>query len=313
MRIAVCFKIVPDFEDVIPGDWDDLEHMDFSYVKKIYGCYDEAALETALRLKDGLEAAGEPVRCVAVTVGRGPAVLLSGLYAAGFQEVVCIEGAATAFSPGETERRLTAFSPGETARRLTAFSPGEAERQLTAFSPGETARQLSAFWQEERPDVIFTGQSVGACDSGFVPALMAAHLGCQWLGPVTDVYYNNEENKTVAVCEDERFFREAALTFPMVLSVGNAAAASLRMFSLKARMEAKKKTVILWRRPEINAPAGGGHGGAVAAGANDLGVDYCLLGLSVEKKANDCQMIAGDDEQVKAERLLELMREVARL
>lgn len=291
MRIAVCFKIVADFEDVIPSDWDCMEALDFSYVKKIYGCYDEAALETALRFRDELTAAGEPVRCVAVTAGHGPAVLLSGLYAAGFDEVMCIEGGDWEGSPvegGPTELSCIEGGPLEHLR----IEGGPLE-----FAPGQTAELLCGFLKAEQPDLIFTGQSVGACDSGMVPPLIAAGLGYEWLGSVTEVHYNYDEKWVEAVCENEDLLVNWALRGPAVLTVGNAKASALRMFSLKARMEAGKKTVKLWRA--INACVEDDASSVTAY------ADYLPDAFYSDKKAGCCRMIAGDGAQMKAEVLLD--------
>lgn len=327
MRMVVCFKIVADFEDVIPTDWDHMEALDFSYVKKIYGCYDEAALETALRLKDELVAAGENVRSVAVTVGGGPGVLFTGLYAAGFDDVVRIEG-----------------------------SDSE-------FAPGRTAAMLIGFLKEEQPELVFTGQTVGACDSGMVPALVAAGLGYGWLDAVTEVHFNPQEKQVEAVCEEKNFLVNRALMAPAVLTVGNGTASALRMFSLKARMAANKKTVRLWTAEDfaddttasaapgaIPAPGAvpgpgavsvtpgpaGALGtisvtpalapGAVSAASGPAGalgtvsvtpgpgavLDYMADGFYNEIKAGSCQWILGDDAPAKAKLLLERIKEVAR-
>ena len=70
MKILVCFKVVRDLEQVIEEDWNVEEGASLSidYTKKIWNCFDEAALETALRIKDAL---GGECQCSAVTVSDG--------------------------------------------------------------------------------------------------------------------------------------------------------------------------------------------------------------------------------------------------
>ena len=210
MEIAVCFKIVPDYEDVIPADWEDMEHLDFSFVKKIYGCYDEAALETALRLKDALIEAKKPVHCVAVTAGEGPAALFTGLYAAGFNEVVCISG------------------------------------EKTEFAPQKTAEKLSAYLKEKNPDLILTGSMTGPCDSGMVPACLAKNMGWEWLTNVTDLCFHIEKERLEVWNQEAQFEVHRTLDFPAVCTIGDGKHPYLRIFSLKDRLEARKKTVTEW-------------------------------------------------------------------
>lgn len=120
MKIAVCFKIVPDYEEAAPSTWENIDVMDFTYVKKIYGCFDEAALETGLKLKDSIQAAGRSVETLAVTVGGGPEVLLQGLFAAGFDRVVTI--AQEAGKPPETGERQEVKKPGGIRRHFLVWN-----------------------------------------------------------------------------------------------------------------------------------------------------------------------------------------------
>lgn len=216
MKIVVCFKIVPDYEEVLERDWDHVDTLDTSYVKKQYGCFDEAALETALSLKDQRAAAGLATECIALTAGAGGDVLLRGLYAAGFDKVtrIGVDGTEVCTTRG-------------------------------------TALLLSVYLKKEQPDLILTGRQAGGADSGRLPALLARELALPWICEVTALH--GEEGTAdsleaitpalLAECEnDNRVFLQR-LALPAVLSIGNAKRGRLRMFSLKARMEAKKKPI----------------------------------------------------------------------
>ena len=54
MDIVVCVKTVPDYDMVPAKEWQAVEggHPDISYVRDCFGCFDETALELALRLKE---------------------------------------------------------------------------------------------------------------------------------------------------------------------------------------------------------------------------------------------------------------------
>lgn len=215
-NMIVCFKIVPDYEEIPVSDWQKGQLPDTVYCKKVYNCFDEAALEMALQLKDALIAAGAEASACAVTVGAGQPALLTGLYAAGFDKVVCIGG-------------------------------GSCE-----MGPRDIGRVLAEYIRQGRADLILTGRQAGGWDSGTVPAYLAAGLSLPWVPEVTRLRLGQGSPlKVLADCEGENAWESIQIHAPAVLSVGNAEISYLRMFSLKARLEAKKKEVISW------APSGG--------------------------------------------------------
>ncbi len=138
MQVVVCFKAVPDLDKVIPTDWQDFDtRPDTSYAGIMLGCFDEAALELALRLKDQ----DENVTCTALTFGSLTSIQAKRLYAAGYDKVVCLDSDAVEFSPDQTAQRLV-----------------------------DWLRQNPA-------QVVFTGMRTALCDSGTVPFLMAERMG----------------------------------------------------------------------------------------------------------------------------------------
>ena len=54
MRIVVGFKVTPDYEALRPSDWAGAATggLQTRYVRRILSCFDESALELALRLRD---------------------------------------------------------------------------------------------------------------------------------------------------------------------------------------------------------------------------------------------------------------------
>ncbi len=292
VRITVCFKIVPDYEEIPVPDWQKGQIPDTTFCKKMYGCFDEAALETGLRLKDALTAAGREVCMTAVTVGTGQAALLTGLYAAGYDRVVCITE--------ELQRPASCPGPeGTEARQMSHSGPeGTEARQMSHSGPEAIALQLAAYLRQEPADLILTGRQVGGWDSGTVPAYLAAALSLPWLPEVVSlapeamppVSEQAERPTFVADCEGETCWEKIRVSAPAVLSVGNAEASYLRMFSLKARLEAKKKAVMSWN-PKDDAEG------------RELSVTYCS-----RQKATRCAMLEGSaEEQAKA--LYQLVRE----
>lgn len=213
MVICVCFKILPDFEDLDPAEWEDPGRLDFSFVKKVYGCFDEAALETALRLRDQLLAAGEPVQTVAVTVDPPQSAaaenLLRSLFAAGFDQVVTI--------------------------------PGGAE-----FHPRHTARILAGYFREHPAGMIFCGRMVGPGDSGMVPLHLARELGLELYPDITTVRWDGDTGACLVTCQEGNTLIRRRVTGPALCTLGDGEAAYLRLSPLRARMAARNREITQW-------------------------------------------------------------------
>ena len=222
MKIGVCFKIVPDFEDTDPSDWETPEALDFRYVKKIYGCYDEAALETALRLQDQLRAAGVEASTTAVTLGAPDSTTaeasMRALFAAGFQDVVTI--------------------------------PGPAD-----FQPRYTAAVLADYFRNNPVDLILCGKMVGPGDSGMVPLHLARELDLDFFPEVTAAAYDPDLGSVVLSCKEATAVHRRQVTAKALCTLGDAEAAYLRLFPLKARMAARSRSFTLWPNSrETDAP-----------------------------------------------------------
>jgi len=152
LRIWVCFKIQPDFEQVLEADWQGFgPESDISYAKHSFSCFDESALELALRLKDSLTQAGQEVILGAITLAYSlQASLGKILFAAGYDEVL----------------------------RINA--------QLE-FSPRETGRLLAAHLTEQKPDLVLMGRQAGYADTGLVPYYTADALGFPLLADIENI------------------------------------------------------------------------------------------------------------------------------
>lgn len=208
MKIGVCFKIVPDYEDVLPKQWAEPDGPDTTYVKKMIGCFDEAALESALRLADSLKEQGAAVETAAVTAGDAEgavsASLMRSLFAAGFDQVTVLPG-------------------------------------TDPFEPQQTAKQLAGWLQKEHFDLILTGKMVGPFDSGTVPFYLAEELGFDLISQVTSLRYEQSEAAVFASRKSGVTEETIRVTQPSVCSIGDAEHPYLRLFSIKARLEARKR------------------------------------------------------------------------
>ena len=149
MKVSVCFKIVPDYDQVPKDEWKGgLSLPDFRYVKKIIGVFDEGALETALCLKDVLP----DTVLEAVSVGRPNSIFTESIYAAGFDKVTYLKNAGS------------------------------------EFDPSNTARVLLEYFKSSDTDLILCGEQVGPADSGTVPYFLASLMNIPVVDRVSELY-----------------------------------------------------------------------------------------------------------------------------
>ena len=264
MKIGVCFKIVPDYEGLLPEEWQVPGNLDFTYVKKMYGCFDEPALEMALRIADSCRACGmeaEDVETVAVTCGAPEGAvsesLLRALFAAGFSDVVLLP-------------------------------------ESGDFSPARTAKSLASWFTENPCDLILTGRMVGPGDSGMVPFYLAEELGVPLFTELVSAAYNGESGRLEITCKDSESLKTYSLSESTVGTVGDAEAAYLRLFPLKARMEAKKRVFTQWE------PAG-------TDCSNRIDTDTVLRSEPAEE-TRQCRIIPAEDRAAAAKVLLGILR-----
>ena len=149
MKVLVCFKAVPNWEKVLDEDWTVFSpECDVKYAGTSFNCFDESALEMALRIKDG---DGEAV-IHAVTVAEFlSAPLVETLYAAGFDEVKMIKGDGSEFNSEQVALRLFEHA------------------------------------QKEKYDLLLTGIQAGMADTGLVPCYLAHKLGYNYISDVLGI------------------------------------------------------------------------------------------------------------------------------
>ena len=206
MKIIVCFKVTPDLEKVLPEDWQpEVKQEDLSYAGRIINCFDESALEIALRFKEACPQP-EEVECIALTMGEMPAkTIWQTLYAVGFSKVIVLEG-----------------------------KPLE-------FTPNIVAENLAATIEQENADMVLTGVQAPFGDTGEVPYRLAWRLG--W--PVVDHAQQVNWCPQGALIEHgtDTGLVEKTVKLPLVISVGNSPVSALRAATLRSKIEAGKKQV----------------------------------------------------------------------
>jgi electron transfer flavoprotein beta subunit len=210
MRIAVCFKVVPDFDQVVEADWDNFSiAADWGYVKRIFSCFDESALETALRLRSAWEEMDEKTECMAVTAAPLPPPLCKTLFAAGFDRVL------------------------DLSRELSE------EAGAGEFQPRRIAAILGRCLAPAACDLILTGRQAGRADTGIVPLALAESLGIPALTGIEELSpcAGGIEARRIADGGRERL----RVRLPLLAVLGNSPISALRAATLSARMAASKR------------------------------------------------------------------------
>lgn len=211
MKILGCFKVVPDYDLVAEEDWkpDEQLHIDTGYVKLLWNCYDEGALEMMLKLSDLSESFGVVYELSAMTVGKKKhESFLKTLYALGFEHAVRAEA---------EEDKI--FVPEQIAEMVASYIKNEKEQDVV---------------------VMGTGSSDG--NNRKTPYLLAENLGWPCITQVTGIEPVDEEHlKVISETADGK--RIWTVKTPCVLAVGNAPSAYLRVPTLKDKMSRGKKPI----------------------------------------------------------------------
>jgi electron transfer flavoprotein beta subunit len=211
MRILACFKVTPDFDALREADWvaGAAHGVETRYVRRILNCFDESALELALRLSEARAERGVATGLGALSVGgREAEPYLKTLLALGY----------------------------ERAARV----PSEAGLD---FAPAVIASLLAGFVRRvDHSDLLLLGCRSGPGDSGTVPFLVAEQLGWPCLTQVTEVEPLTQGRLRVACTVDDGLLR-LTLRLPCVLAVGNAVVSHLRVPTLTDRLARKNMCI----------------------------------------------------------------------
>lgn len=226
MRIAVGFKVTPDYEALRPADWArvaagggaggaEARAEATRYVRRVFNVFDEAALELALRLCDARAERGLETSLVAFSVaGREADPFLATLQALGY------EGARV-----------------------------EPDADLD-FAPAATAQLVAAATRRLGGDVLLLGARCGPGDTGLVPFLAAAALGRPVLTHVTQVEPAGDRLRVTFSAGDRPL--RATVAPPCVLAVGNALVSMLRVPTLKARLAVRDDAITAFAPADLS-------------------------------------------------------------
>lgn len=206
MRILVCFKISENLDDVTDKEWNQcLDNEEApKFLENIIGIYDEAALETALVIKDIVN--DKEVELTALTIGGElPDVIARQLFGVGFDKVVHII----------TDEDIR-------------------------FCPDMIANVISEYIKKNGPyDVILMGQQSSPGENSCTHIITAYNLDLPCIINVEDVSVCkkllNVRSHVVGGSVVQQVYA------PVVLGIGEALHPYLRVATLRERMAASKK------------------------------------------------------------------------
>ena len=225
LRILVSFKVTPDYESLREADWvaGAADGVDTRYVRRILNCFDESALELALRLSEVAAERGEAASLGALSVGgREAESYLTTLYALGYERAARVE----------PEAALD-FAPTVTAALIAGF-----------------ARQV------DHSDLVLVGCRSGPGDSGTIPFLVAETLGWPCLTQVIEVEPLADERLRVACMADDGLLR-VTVRPPCVLAVGNAVVSHLRVPTLTDRLARRHRRIDVVQAADLGVDVAG--------------------------------------------------------
>ena len=224
--------MTPDFEALPAADWlaAPTSGVPTRYVRRVLNCFDESALELALRLRDAAAKLGLTVDLGALCVGgREAEPCLKTLVALGYEQAVRVATRGRASDPDAPRRR-----PGPGRDRA---DPG------LDFAPDIVAAIIAGYARRAAPgDLLVLGCRSGPGDSGTVPFRVAEALGWPCLTQVTEVDPLPDGRLRVAGMVDDGLLR-LTLTLPCVLAVGNAVVSHLRVPTLRDRLARREQSI----------------------------------------------------------------------
>lgn len=206
IKILVCFKIVRDFEGITSSELCALRDgtLNISLFKKIINTYDEAALETARRLKEYILSA-QPCELHAVTVGVCEPRFVKELYAIGFDEIMNI-------LPSKQECN---------SEDVASFL-----YNLLQSRGGYSA--------------ILTGKQAWPGENGLMPYILANRLSIPCFPEITQLHWKNGIRMTMKTDSGEL---TCTAKTPAVYIIGDAVHPYLKIATLREKLDTKHLTL----------------------------------------------------------------------
>lgn len=207
IQIICCIKITDNLDEMIKEEFKEQKngYPDTSFVKKMINCFDEAALETALSIKETCKSNNIKVKITVLTL-----------------------------NPGYSEHILHNF-PAIGVDNVFVLQD---DTRNYDFYPEETADILADFIKKEKDvDMILTGKQASPFNSMLVPVYLSEEMEMPFVTDVTDICFDEKQFHIFTgdgCTKEERCTRQ-----PFVAAVGNADHAYLRVPTLREKLKYK--------------------------------------------------------------------------
>lgn len=267
MRIAVCFKTIPEFSMLAEQHWrvGDGYAVDIRFAKQSFNCFDESALELALKLAEQLKSRQEPVELTALTIADHQADrFLKHLFAVQYDHAVRID----------YDRQLDLrFNPLAIADLIAAYVRSMGRQQL-----------------------LFLGRQGAEGDNGQTGFLVAERLGWPCIRDVIDVVVVDAAGWLRITSRLEGATLVQTVTPPVVLVIGNTPHSPyLRVPTIKQKLAAAKKQISVIPGRDLGFEPD-----------HLIGHDKSLVNLERRRHGRNCTWLEGGDGRAKARRLFDL-------
>ena len=212
MKAVVCFKVIPDYSRLSREDWiwDEEYFVDTGFVRRIFNCFDESALEMLLKLSQNPEINSD-IEINALTIDDEKSELfLKHLIAVGYDAV--------------------------------RIQPDE--KVDFRFNPLAVSNLLAGYIKKTDQQLVFLGQQGGEGDNHQTGMLVAERLGWPYISDVTEIRWSEVKKCLAITSRIEGNTLVQSVKLPVVLSIGQSIESPyLRIPSLKQKLAAKKKKI----------------------------------------------------------------------
>ncbi|MBT4289770.1 MAG: hypothetical protein HOD92_20790 [Deltaproteobacteria bacterium] len=212
MKAVVCFKVIPDYSRLSGEDWiwDERNYVDIGFVRRIFNCFDESALEMLLKLSQNPEIDSD-IEIKALTIDDEKSELfLKHLIAVGYDAVH--------------------IQPDKTID--------------FRFNPLAVSNLLAGYIKKTDQQLVLLGQQGGEGDNRQTGMLVAERLGWPFISEVTEIKWSETKKYLTVTSRIDGNTLVQSIKLPIVLSIGQSIESShLRIPSLKQKLAAKKKKI----------------------------------------------------------------------
>ncbi len=216
MKIIVCFKIIADYARLSEKDWtwDERHCVDTGFVRRIFNCFDESALEMALTLSQPSGHLPDTADLTALTVDDPQGDLfLRHLMAIGYDHAVRIQCSV------DLDLR---------------------------FNPSWISFLIAEYIRRNGHELVFSGIQGGDGDNWQTGLLIAERLGWPCIREVTRVIRTDEPDRLTVESRIDGAVLVQTVRLPLVLTIGQSLdAPCLRLPTLKQKLAAKKRQVTI--------------------------------------------------------------------